>query len=135
MDLVLVDAPCTGSGTWRRRPDAKWRVGERALADRVGQQAEALALATPLVKPGGRIVYVTCSMLAAENDGQVDAFLAGNTQWSPVPIGELIAGAPLSESARAALGDANLATRHGVQLSPRRTGTDGFYIATLARAA
>ncbi len=135
MDMVLVDAPCTGSGTWRRRPDAKWRVGEKALADRVGQQAEALALAVPLVKPGGRIVYVTCSMLAAENDGQVDAFLAGNTQWNAVPTSDLIAGAPLSESARAALGDANLATRHGVQLSPHRTGTDGFYVAAMARAA
>src|SRR5882672_9354586 len=75
-DLVLIDAPCTGIGTWRRNPDAKWRMRPGALAVRLKQQAEVLDRAVPLVKPGGRIAYVTCSLLAEENDDQVRAFLA-----------------------------------------------------------
>ncbi len=75
-DLVLIDAPCTGTGAWRRNPDAKWRVRPGALAERLKEQAEALDRAAPLVKPGGRIAYVTCSVLDDENGAQVRAFLA-----------------------------------------------------------
>jgi 16S rRNA (cytosine967-C5)-methyltransferase len=75
VDLVLVDAPCTGSGTWRRNPDAKWRVRPGALAERIKEQAQVLDRAASLVKPGGRIAYITCSMLPEENDEAVEAFL------------------------------------------------------------
>ena len=73
-DLVLIDAPCTGIGTWRRNPDAKWRIRPGALDERLKQQEAVLERAVPLVKPGGRIAYVTCSVLAEENGDQVRAF-------------------------------------------------------------
>ena len=76
MDAVLIDAPCTGTGVWRRRPDAKWKLTDQALALRLGEQAALLADAARYVKPGGRLVYVTCSLLPDENADQVAAFLA-----------------------------------------------------------
>ena len=128
-DLVLVDAPCTGSGTWRRNPDAKWRVRPGALAERVRDQAEVLARAGRLVGPAGRIAYVTCSMLPEENDGAVAAFLARNAGFAAVPLDNVLA---------AGEGDfgvlARFATQYGLQLSPRRTGTDGFYLACMERS-
>lgn len=127
-DLVLVDAPCTGSGTWRRNPDAKWRVRPGALAERIKDQAEVLARAARLVKPGGRIAYVTCSVLPEENDGAVSTFLARHPGFSPVTIPQLLGEAD---------GDwgllARFRTEFGLQLSPRRTGTDGFYLASVVR--
>ncbi|MEJ8572788.1 RsmB/NOP family class I SAM-dependent RNA methyltransferase [Microbaculum marinum] len=134
MDVVLVDAPCTGTGVWRRRPDTKWRVGEKALEERKAQQAETLRLAAPLVKPGGRLVYVTCSVLAEENDGQVASFLAANAGFAAAGIADLLAAAGLDEPAAARLADPALATSHGLQMSPRRTQTDGFYVAGLIRS-
>ena len=86
VDLVLVDAPCTGSGTWRRNPDAKWRVRPGALAERVKDQGEVLQRAARLVKPGGRIVYITCSMLPDENDDAVTAFLARDGRFAVAPL-------------------------------------------------
>ena len=77
-DLVLIDAPCTGIGAWRRNPDAKWRMRPGALELRMREQADLLDRAATLVKPGGRIAYVTCSLLTEENDDQVRAFLAGS---------------------------------------------------------
>ena len=76
MDAVLIDAPCTGTGTWRRRPDAKWRLTERAVGERVAEQRAILADAARYLKPGGRLVYVTCSLLPEENGDQIEAFLA-----------------------------------------------------------
>ena len=81
-DLVLIDAPCTGTGTWRRNPDAKWRIRPGALAERVKQQEAALERAAALVKPGGRIAYVTCSVLAEENGDQVRAFVGRHPDFS-----------------------------------------------------
>lgn len=133
IDVVLVDAPCTGTGVWRRRPDSKWRVSEAALETRLAEQDATLATAAPLVKPGGRLVYVTCSVLPVENDGRIDAFLAAKPEFSTVPPAELSASAPLGEEGRARLGDPGVYTRHGLQMSPRRTGTDGFYVAALRR--
>ena len=133
IDLALVDAPCTGTGTWRRRPDTKWRVSEKALADRKAEQAAAQSLAAPLVKSGGRLVYVTCSVLPEENDGQVAAFLAANPEFAAVPAPDTVAASPLADTAKARLSDPALATKYGLQLTPRRTGTDGFYVAVLNR--
>ena len=88
-DLVLIDAPCTGTGSWRRNPDAKWRVRPGALEQRSKEQAGLLDRAAALVKPGGRIAYVTCSVLAAENGEQVRGFLARHPEFSLVPPAEI----------------------------------------------
>ena len=84
-DLVLIDAPCTGTGTWRRNPDAKWRMRPGALEVRLKDQIAVLDRAAPLVKPGGRIAYITCSVLPAENGEQVRAFVARHPEFAVVP--------------------------------------------------
>src|SRR5215211_5923270 len=84
-DLVLIDAPCTGTGAWRRNPDAKWRVRPGALAERLKDQTEALDHAAALVKPGGRIAYVTCSVVDDENGTQVRAFVARHPKFAIIP--------------------------------------------------
>ena len=129
-DLVLIDAPCTGTGTWRRNPDAKWRMRPGALEVRLKDQAEVLDRAAGLVKPGGRIVYITCSVLPVENGEQVKAFVARHPEFSVVP----------PEQTAAVLGDkaadfaaAALASPEGWLLTPRRTGTDGFFVSVLNR--
>ncbi|MET0313689.1 MAG: RsmB/NOP family class I SAM-dependent RNA methyltransferase [Hansschlegelia sp.] len=127
-DLVLVDAPCTGTGTWRRNPDAKWRMRPGALEVRNSEQDAALDAAAPLVKPGGRLAYVTCSMLAEENEDRIAAFRARHPGFAPTPAVEAAVGAGLPALAAFAnaAGDAIL-------LSPRRSGTDGFFVAVLTR--
>lgn len=123
-DRVLVDAPCSGTGTWRRNPDARWSGdGEEGLAKLVAQQARILASAARLVKPGGRLVYATCSLLPEENEGQVDAFLAANPAFRALSIAEIAPG--LATSA------------HPVHLSltPGHHGTDGFFAAVMQRQA
>lgn len=117
-DLVLIDAPCTGSGTWRRKPDAKWRLKPQNLAQRMEEQRAVLAAAAPLVKPGGRLAYVTCSVLPEENQDQIDAFVAANPQFSIQPI----AWPPLAT------------TDGAVTLTPHRHGTDGFFVASLQKS-
>ena len=82
MDVIFVDAPCTGSGTWRRHPDAKWRLTEAQLGRRMAEQDAVLAAAAAYVKPGGRLVYVTCSLLAEENEDRVAAFLAAHPRFA-----------------------------------------------------
>jgi 16S rRNA (cytosine967-C5)-methyltransferase len=129
-DLVLIDAPCTGIGTWRRNPDAKWRVRPGALALRQNEQAAALARAAALVKAGGRIAYVTCSLLAEENGDQVRAFLARQSDFAIVPPAE-VANA-LGERAYL-FRRAVLISEEGLLMTPRRTDTDGFYVAMLVR--
>jgi 16S rRNA (cytosine967-C5)-methyltransferase len=128
LDVVFVDAPCTGSGTWRRAPDSKWRLGPSALAKRLEEQQQALDIAAPLVKPGGRLIYVTCSVLPEENGDAVDAFLARAEGFAPAPLVAPNADmGPLVE--RCKLDDAG--TR--IQLSPKRAGCDGFFVASLSR--
>ncbi len=85
-DLVLVDAPCTGSGTWRRKPDAKWRVKPGNLVERQAEQDRVLQLGAGMVKPGGALVYVTCSVLPEENRDRVGAFLAQHSEFSLEPF-------------------------------------------------
>ena len=130
MDLVLVDAPCTGTGTWRRNPDAKWRVRPGALAQRQAEQARILEHAAHYVRPGGRLAYVTCSLLDEENGAQVRALLAKREDFHPVPPAE----AALALGAQGpALTAAALATREGLLMTPRRTGTDGFFVSVMKR--
>jgi 16S rRNA (cytosine967-C5)-methyltransferase len=128
IDRVLVDAPCSGSGAWRRRPDAKWRFNKRLLADRLEDQAEVLDRAAPLVKPGGRLVYVTCSILPPENGDQVKAFTERHPQFAPVPHADVWRAAIGTEPPVSADGDTT-----SLLLTPATHGTDGFYIAVLER--
>ena len=90
MDRVVVDAPCTGSGVWRRRPDAKWRLSPQMLEARLAEQRAVLDQAALLVKPGGRLAYITCSVLPQENRDQVEAFLSRFPQYSIVPLAGLV---------------------------------------------
>ena len=135
MDCVFIDAPCSGSGTWRRRPDSKWRLKPEALKRRLAEQDEVLSKAQAYVKPGGRLVYVTCSILPEENEDRVAAFLEAFPAFSPVRASEAMAASGrLAEGAQARL--AKLEARFGaIQLTPARTGTDGFYVCVLERAA
>ena len=125
-DLVLVDAPCTGTGTWRRNPDAKWRLRPGSLSLRLSEQAKVLDRAARLVRPGGRIAYVTCSVLPEENDDAVAALLHRHRAFEVVPADEV-----LRDVGAGALASAVRLTRYGLQMTPLRTGTDGFYVACL----
>ena len=125
-DVVFVDAPCTGTGTWRRRPDAKWRLSAEALEARHLEQQTVLDLAAPLVRPGGRLVYVTCSVLPSENEEQVAAFLGRNDGFGKYDLGSFASGIGLPAGA----------VRDGaLRLSPASTATDGLHISVLERAA
>jgi 16S rRNA (cytosine967-C5)-methyltransferase len=128
-DCVLVDAPCTGSGSWRRKPDAKWRLKPAQLEIRRKEQRDVLATASKLTQPGGRIVYITCSILPEENAEQVDAFLALNNAFKLVPyhLQWPKAFGPVAESA---LGKSN----GMLLLTPAQHDTDGFFVAVLQRS-
>ena len=128
MDLVLVDAPCTGTGTWRRNADAKWRLRPHAFATRQAEQDAVLADAARLVKPGGRLAYITCSFLAEENEDRLAAFRATHPDFVPVPAQEAASAAGLD-----ALGAHANADGTGLLLTPLRTGTDGFFVAVMRR--
>jgi 16S rRNA (cytosine967-C5)-methyltransferase len=130
-DLVLIDAPCTGTGSWRRNPDAKWRVRPGALEQRIKDQSGLLDRAAALTKPGGRIAYVTCSVLAVENGEQVRGFLGRYPEFSIVPVAETTA--VLGERAflfRRAV----LTMDEGILMTPRRTDTDGFFVSVLRKS-
>ena len=128
-DLVFVDAPCSGSGAWRRSPDAKWRMRPGALEQRIKDQIETLETAARYVKPGGRIVYVTCSVLEAENEDRVSSFLEAHADFLPLDAAHMAraAGLPALAEHASRLGA-------GLRLDPLHTATDGFYIAVLTRA-
>lgn len=130
IDLVLIDAPCTGTGAWRRNPDAKWRMRPGALVERQKEQAEVLDRAVPLVKAGGRIAYVTCSVLEEENGDQVRGFLARHEGFSIVPPAEVVQA--LGERAFM-FSKATRLTDEGITLTPRSTDTDGFFISLVTR--
>jgi 16S rRNA (cytosine967-C5)-methyltransferase len=131
-DLVLIDAPCTGTGTWRRNPDAKWRMRPGALVERQKQQAVLLDRAVALTKPGGRIAYITCSVLAEENGDQIKAFTGRHGNFSV----EKPADTAQALGERAYLfGRAALISDHGLLMTPRRTDTDGFFVSLLRRSS
>jgi len=129
-DLVLIDAPCTGTGTWRRNPDAKWRMRPGALEVRRKDQREVLDRAAALVKPGGRIAYVTCSILAPENGEQILDFITRHPEFAVVP--PLQTANVLWDRAEA-FAEAALRSAEGWLMTPRRTGTDGFFVSVLTR--
>jgi 16S rRNA (cytosine967-C5)-methyltransferase len=133
VDVVFVDAPCTGSGTWRRRPDTKWRLTADQLAARMREQDKTLEEAKRFVKPGGRIVYVTCSVLVEENEDRLARFLAGNSDFAHRPaLAAILGSGGVAPAAEGAL--SRCATPEGaLRLSPLRTRTDGFFIAVLQR--
>jgi 16S rRNA (cytosine967-C5)-methyltransferase len=116
-DVVLVDAPCSGTGTWRRNPEARWRLTPERLARLCETQARLLDLAADLVRPGGRLVHVVCSLLDAEGRDQADAFLVRHPGWTATPP-----AVPLG-------------TRHGpgIRLDPAHHATDGFFVAGLTK--
>lgn len=116
-DALLVDAPCSGTGTWRRNPEARWRLTPQELSRLVALQARLLDVAADLVKPGGRLVHVVCSLLDVEGAGQVEAFLARNPGWRAEPL-SLPAGRPRGL---------------GLRLTPEHDGTDGFFVARMTR--
>ena len=127
-DRVLVDAPCTGTGTWRRNPDARLRLTERDLAELVPKQAGILAAASRLVRKGGRLIYATCSLLAEENEAQVQAFLTAHPDFTLVPLAQ-------AWPASGAFPKAPPVTGPYLALTPRHHHTDGFFGAVMERAA
>lgn len=128
MDVVLVDAPCTGSGTWRRAPDTKWRLTKQNLEKRQNDQQDALRLGAPLVKKGGVLCYVTCSILPQENDYAVEWFLDENPQFAVKDMAK-----HLGELGLEHLREVTIARQFGIQFTPFTSDTDGFYFAILER--
>ena len=126
-DRVLVDAPCTGTGTWRRNPDGRWTLSPQDLAELLPKQAAILDAAARLVKPGGKLIYATCSVLPDENERQVEAFLESHADFALVPVADLWPEAVGTEP------PAGLAQSPYLRLSPLRHGTDGFFAAVLVR--
>ena len=116
-DIVLVDAPCSGSGTWRRNPEGRWRLDAERLDRVIGVQRRLLEIAAELVKPGGRLVYAVCSILSREGAGQIEDFLSQRSSWiveeTPIAAGRLDGAGRL--------------------LTPGHDGTDGFFVARLVR--
>ncbi|WP_428525653.1 RsmB/NOP family class I SAM-dependent RNA methyltransferase [Roseibium sp.] len=130
MDLVFIDAPCTGTGVWRRRPDSKWKLTEKALNDRMNDQVHVLDNAKEYVKFGGRLVYATCSLLPEENANQISRFLSENPDFTSVSALDvwtaMLPGKPAP---------AYVTERGDLTLTPASTKTDGFFIAILERTA
>ncbi len=131
LDLVLIDAPCTGIGAWRRNPDAKWRIRPGALEVRCREQIAVLDRAAGLVKPGGRIVYITCSVLVEENGDQLRDFVARYPDFSvekPTTLANELGERSYLFQRAAMLSD------EGLLMTPRRTDTDGFFVGLLRRS-
>lgn len=113
-DVVLLDVPCSGSGTWRRNPDSRWRQYGPSLPELIAMQQEILEKASPCVKPGGRLVYATCSLLPEENEKQVEKFLGNNPEFTLAPVDEKLGASYM-------------------RLTPLRHNTDGFFAAVLVK--
>ena len=117
-DVVLVDAPCSGSGTWRRNPEARWRLTAKRLEQVIETQRQVLTIGASLVKPGGALVYAVCSLIDKEGPDQISRFMSDNKGWTAEPI------------------HADMGREHGLglRLSPAHDGSDGFFIARLTRS-
>ena len=123
-DRVFVDIPCLGTGTWRRNPDAKWRVRPEDLAELIERQRQILRSGARLVRPGGRLIYATCSVLREEDEAQAEAFLAVEPDFSLLPVARVW---------RETIGGALPGGEHFLRLTPARHGTDGFFVAIFER--
>jgi 16S rRNA (cytosine967-C5)-methyltransferase len=123
-DRVFVDVPCLGTGTWRRNPDAKWRATQNDLAELVLRQQQILRSAARLVRPGGRLIYATCSLLHEEDEAQAEAFLAAEPEFSVVPAARTWAET---------IGGTSPGGERYLRLTPARHGTDGFFVAIFER--
>ena len=132
-DLVFVDAPCSGSGTWRRRPEDAWRLKPDEVERLHVLQLRILSQAAQLVKPGGRLVYVTCSMLTAENEATATAFEAAHDGFAPLPVANALSTDAVTETGRARL--TAVADGSRLRLSPASPNTDGFFAALYERRA
>ena len=133
MDVVFIDAPCTGAGTWRRHPDTKWRLTEKQLQTRMNEQDQVLREAAHFVKPGGRMIWVTCSFLMEENEDRLAAFREEHAEFEFSNALEAIsASGLLTEDGEAALGPCVTAD-NALRLTPEKLRADGFFIATLER--
>jgi 16S rRNA (cytosine967-C5)-methyltransferase len=129
-DCVLVDAPCSGSGAWRRKPESKWKLTPKLLEQRLRDQRQVLEKASDLVKRGGRLIYVTCSILPEENTDQVKAFLEGHDDFEVVPYTELWPQLIGGNSPASADGSTET-----LLLTPRRHDVDGFFVAVMRKRA
>lgn len=127
-DVVFIDAPCSGSGTWRRRPDAKWRLSEENLTTRISDQQTVLSLGQQLVKPGGQLIYVTCSILPEENIDQISWFLSEAPSFELQPYGDIWRSTIGGEPPPSADGRDDT-----LLLTPRSHGTDGFFFAAFTK--
>ena len=128
-DCVVIDAPCSGSGSWRRKPDAKWRLTPKQFEQRLKDQAHVLERGFQLVKPGGTLLYITCSVLPEENTRQAEAFLARHPEMSIVPYREQWAKTLGGEPPASADG-----SEETLLLTPARHGTDGFFAAVMRKS-
>jgi len=129
-ERVLVDAPCSGAGAWRRNPNARWKLTPARLDQLIAEQRRILAAAAPLVKPGGRLIYVTCSVLDEENRAQADLFLDSQPQFRALPVADV-----WREAIGSTAPEARSGTGTYLSLTPARNGTDGFFVAIFEKAA
>lgn len=134
MDVVFIDAPCSGAGTWRRHPDTKWRLTEKQLQTRQNEQDQVLREACRFVKPGGRMVWVTCSFLMEENEDRLAAFLAENDEFSQTPALASIAASGLVTDEGLQLLESCLTPDGTIRLTPDKIRADGFFVAVLRLA-
>ena len=131
-DRVLLDVPCSGSGAWRRNPESKWRLTSEQLAEYTETQTEILSRAAPLVAPGGRLIYATCSLLMAENEDQIDSFLSSHSDFEIMPVASvwdevMESDCPSNKSGNKPGDDTYL------RLTPAQHHTDGFFVAIMQR--
>lgn len=135
MHRVLVDAPCSGMGTLRRNPDLKWRQTPADIAQLCSKQSAILASAARLVRPGGRLVYATCSLLQQENEAIAQAFTTANAQFTPLNVADALhaLGVPMAATLCTAAITAHQAAGQYLRLWPHQHGTDGFFAAVWER--
>ena len=132
-DCVLVDAPCTGTGTWRRKPESKWLLSKTALSRRIAEQNQILRDSSKYVKPNGRLVYIVCSFLMEEGEDRIEEFLAMNPEFKNIDAAdEVIASGQLTEFGAKQV-EMNRTKYGGVRLTPLNSKTDGFFFAVLQR--
>ena len=131
MDRVLVDAPCTGLGTLRRNPDLKWRQNLQGVQEMALKQAAILQSASRMLKPGGRLVYATCSVLPQENEAIADAFAAANPDFEPLQAGDVLTGLKVADAQKLCAGGES--GQLYLRLWPHRHATDGFFAAVWTR--